>query len=154
MSRQMKQIFFFNFFDIYFVFISSQYQHQYNLLINILTAGVLKSGRKLWGFPRFTGDCASGNKKSQNGTKAEQKYDITDTCSQMILQLHDVYDPNKVDISSFVSVVQGYAWCHTADLCLCNFQINVKIKIVSGSPCGAVAAEATRTRANWVVLDK
>lgn len=34
------------------------------------------------------------------------------------------------------------------------FQINVKIKIVSGSPCGAVAAEAKRAQANWVVLDK
>jgi hypothetical protein len=45
----------------------------------------------------------------------------------MILQLHDVYDPNKV---------------------------NVRIKIVSGSPCGAVAAEAKKSQANWVVLDK
>ncbi|KAG5132187.1 hypothetical protein JHK84_038584 [Glycine max] len=33
-------------------------------------------------------------------------------------------------------------------------QINVKIKIVSGSPCGAVAAEAKKSQANWVVLDK
>ncbi|XP_022715123.1 inactive protein kinase SELMODRAFT_444075-like [Durio zibethinus] len=82
------------------------------------------SGRK-WGFPRFAGDCAS--RKSQSGSSSEQKSDITDSCSQMILQLHDVYDPNK---------------------------INVKIKIVSGSPCGAVAAEAKRSKASWVVLDK
>ncbi|CAK9165291.1 unnamed protein product [Ilex paraguariensis] len=85
------------------------------------------AGRKLWGFPRFAGDCASGHRRSHSGTSSEQKSDITDSCSQMILQLHDVYDPNK---------------------------INVKIKIVSGSPCGAVAAEAKRTQANWVVLDK
>ncbi|KAA8541699.1 hypothetical protein F0562_022851 [Nyssa sinensis] len=85
------------------------------------------SGRKLWGFPIFAGDCASGHRKSYSGTNSEQKSDITDTCSQMILQLHDVYDPNK---------------------------INVRIKIVSGSPCGAVAAEAKRAQANWVVLDK
>lgn len=85
------------------------------------------SGRKLWGFPRFAGDCASGSRKSQSGTTSEQKYDITDSCSQMILQLHDVYDPNK---------------------------INVKIKIVYGSPCGAVAAEAKKAQASWVVLDK
>ncbi|XVF26935.1 hypothetical protein REPUB_Repub14bG0063200 [Reevesia pubescens] len=84
------------------------------------------SGRK-WGFPRFAGDCASGSRKSQSGSSSEQKCDITDSCSQMILQLHDVYDPNK---------------------------INVKIKIVSGSPCGAVAAEAKRAQASWVVLDK
>ncbi|CAL5439530.1 unnamed protein product [Camellia sinensis] len=84
-------------------------------------------GRKLWGFPRFAGDCASGHRRSHSGTSSEQKSDITDSCSQMILQLHDVYDPNK---------------------------INVKIKIVSGSPCGAVAGEAKRAQANWVILDK
>ncbi|KAK9078347.1 hypothetical protein SSX86_002404 [Deinandra increscens subsp. villosa] len=85
------------------------------------------SGRKLWGFPRFSGDCASGHKKSYIGTSSEQKVDLADSCSQMILQLHDVYDPNK---------------------------INMKIKIVSGSPCGAVAAEAKKIQASWVVLDK
>ncbi|OIW11851.1 hypothetical protein TanjilG_31601 [Lupinus angustifolius] len=83
------------------------------------------SGRGLWGFPRFGSDCA--NKKCPTGTFLEQKSDITDCCSQMILQLHDVYDPNKV---------------------------NVRIKIVSGSPCGAVAAEAKKAQASWVVLDK
>ncbi|CAK8535900.1 unnamed protein product [Lathyrus sativus] len=86
------------------------------------------SGRKLWGFPRFAGDCANGHKKSTTaGASSENKNDITDSCSQMILQLHDVYDPNK---------------------------INVRIKIVSGSPCGAVAAEAKKVQAKWVVLDK
>ncbi|MED6193050.1 hypothetical protein PIB30_015252 [Stylosanthes scabra] len=84
-------------------------------------------GRRLWGFPRFAGDCANTHKKPPPPTSSEQKSDITDSCSQMILQLHDIYDPNK---------------------------INVKIKIVSGSPCGAVAAEARKAQANWVVLDK
>ncbi|KAF4362075.1 hypothetical protein F8388_023927 [Cannabis sativa] len=84
------------------------------------------SGKK-WGFPRFAGDCANGNRKSLLGTISEQKNDIRDSCSQMILQLHDVYDPNKV---------------------------NVKIKIVYGSPCGSVAVEAKNAQASWVVLDK
>ncbi|KAL0837748.1 hypothetical protein Bca101_089638 [Brassica carinata] len=46
-----------------------------------------------------------------------------DSCclSSKLWGLHDVYDPNK---------------------------INVKIKIVSGSPCGAVAAEAKKAQAN------
>lgn len=83
------------------------------------------SGRK-WGFPRFAGDCASGHRR-HSGSTLEQKGDITDSCSQMMLQLHDVYDPNKV---------------------------NVKIKVISGSPSGAVAAESKRAQANWVVLDK
>ncbi|XAR49951.1 Non-specific serine/threonine protein kinase [Bertholletia excelsa] len=85
------------------------------------------SGRKFWVFPRFAGDCANGHRRSQSATSSEQKSDITDSCSQMILQLHDVYDPNK---------------------------INVKIKVLSGSPCGAVAAEAKRAQASWVILDK
>ncbi|XP_021754502.1 inactive protein kinase SELMODRAFT_444075-like [Chenopodium quinoa] len=85
------------------------------------------SGRRLWVFPRFAGDCASGQKKLFAGTSSEQKIELTDSCSQMILQLHDVYDPNKK---------------------------NVNIKIVSASPPGAVAAEAKKVQANWVVLDK
>ncbi|XP_039143316.1 inactive protein kinase SELMODRAFT_444075-like [Dioscorea cayenensis subsp. rotundata] len=85
------------------------------------------SGRKILGFPIFAGDCASGHKRLQYGTTLDQKSDITDYCSQMMVQLHNVYDPAKV---------------------------NIKIKIVSGSPCGAVAAESKRAQANWVVLDK
>ncbi|RZR96352.1 hypothetical protein BHM03_00025355 [Ensete ventricosum] len=30
-------------------------------------------GRKLWGFPRFAGDCASSHRKSHSGTALEQK---------------------------------------------------------------------------------
>ncbi|KAG7018292.1 Inactive protein kinase [Cucurbita argyrosperma subsp. argyrosperma] len=79
------------------------------------------------------GDCITllvvvpSQSSAHSGTSSELKCDITDSCSQMILQLHDVYDPNK---------------------------INVKIKIVSASPNGAVAAEAKRAQASWVVLDK
>lgn len=80
------------------------------------------SGRKFWGFPLFAGDCASGHK-----TMLDQKSDISELCSQMMLKLHDVYDANK---------------------------INVKIKVVSGSPSGIVAAESKRAQASWVVLDK
>ena len=65
---------------------------------------IVYPGRKLWGFPRFAGDCASGHRRSHSGTSSEQKFDITDSCSQMILQLHDVYDPNKVSISIYVSM--------------------------------------------------
>ncbi|GMH03747.1 hypothetical protein Nepgr_005586 [Nepenthes gracilis] len=84
-------------------------------------------GRKLWAFPRFAGDCAGGHRKSHGGTMLEQKCEITDSCSQIMLQLHDVYDPNKK---------------------------NVKIKTVSASSCGVVATEAKRLQANWVILDK
>lgn len=80
------------------------------------------SGRKFWGFPLFAGDCASGHKNM-----LDQKSDISELCSQMMLKLHDVYDANKV---------------------------NVKMKVVSGSPSGVVAAESKRAQASWVVLDK
>lgn len=67
----------------------------------------------------------------------------------MILQLHDVYDPNKVSsvyACSFEFLI--------SDMLIVVYQINVRIKIVSGSPCGAVAAEAKKVQAKWVVLDK
>ncbi|XP_024973089.1 inactive protein kinase SELMODRAFT_444075-like [Cynara cardunculus var. scolymus] len=96
--------------------------------ITLLVVGPSQTaGRKLWGFPRFSGDCASVHRKSNSGTSSEQKVDVTASCSQMILQLNNVYDPNKV---------------------------NVKIKVVSGSQCGVVAAEAKKFHASWVVLDK
>ncbi|KAF9589841.1 hypothetical protein IFM89_028776, partial [Coptis chinensis] len=59
-------------------------------------------------------------------TYKDQNIDITDSCSQMMLHLHDFYDPEK---------------------------INIKIEIVSGTPCGAVDVEAKLAQANWVVLD-
>lgn len=57
---------------------------------------MLVTGRKLWGFPRFAGDCASGHRRSHLGSTMEQKSDISELCSQMMVQLHNVYDPNKV----------------------------------------------------------
>lgn len=76
----------------------------------------------------------------------------------MILQLHDVYNPNKVSCVPYLFELLEI-WFSS---CLFHdnshpdsvLQINVKIKIVSGSPCGAVAAEANRIQASWVVLDK
>ncbi|RLN25207.1 hypothetical protein C2845_PM07G14740 [Panicum miliaceum] len=56
----------------------------------------------------------------------DQKYDISEQCNQMLKKLN-VYDIDK---------------------------INVKTKLVSGSPSGAVAAECKRAQASWVVLDK
>lgn len=57
-----------------------------------------------------------------------QKSDVSELCSQMMQRLRDVYDPtNKID---------------------------VKVKILSGSPPGAVATESKRAQAAWVVLDK
>ncbi|GAB2228022.1 hypothetical protein Droror1_Dr00009851 [Drosera rotundifolia] len=84
------------------------------------------SGKKLWAFPRFAGDCATGGRISHRGATSEQKSELTDSCSQMILQMNNVCDP----------------------------KINVKIKVVSASTSGMVAAEAKRVEANWVVLDK
>ncbi|KAH0453286.1 hypothetical protein IEQ34_017610 [Dendrobium chrysotoxum] len=86
------------------------------------------SGRKQWSFPRFSGDCAGGCKESKTSvTTSSFKYDLTDSCSHMILQLRSIYDPSKTKI---------------------------KIKIISGSHCEAIAAESRRVQATWVVLDK
>ncbi|XP_015889139.2 inactive protein kinase SELMODRAFT_444075 [Ziziphus jujuba] len=87
------------------------------------------SSKRMWDFSRFTSDCAFGHHKSfSGGANSFETDDIVNSCSQMVLQLHNVYDPEKV---------------------------KVRIKIVSGSPCGGVvAAEAKRIQSNWVILDK
>lgn len=72
----------------------------------------------------------------------------------MILRLHDVYDPSKVSLCHDKLQNLFMPIYLLMFLCLSLLQINVKIKVVSGSPCGAVAAEAKKTEANWVVLDK
>ncbi|KAL2480239.1 Protein kinase protein with adenine nucleotide alpha hydrolase-like domain [Abeliophyllum distichum] len=85
------------------------------------------SSKKLWGFPGFNSDCTTAYWRSLSGTILDQKDYITDLCNQMMCQLHDIYDRDKVI---------------------------VKMKVVSGSMDGAVASEAKRTQAQWVVLDK
>ncbi|XP_057768305.1 inactive protein kinase SELMODRAFT_444075-like [Salvia miltiorrhiza] len=83
--------------------------------------------KRLWGFPNFHSDCATRYWRFMSGTILEQKEYITGICNQMMQQLHHIYDPEKV---------------------------TVKMKVVFESKDGVVAAEAKRTQAHWVVLDK
>ncbi|KAF5743041.1 inactive protein kinase [Tripterygium wilfordii] len=85
------------------------------------------SSKKMWGFSRFTTDCATSHQMSLSGTSLDQRDDVAESCSQMMCQLHYVYDPEK---------------------------IKIRIKVVSDSPFGVVAAEAKRSQSNWVILDK
>ncbi|KAE8675033.1 Proline-rich receptor-like protein kinase PERK9 [Hibiscus syriacus] len=85
------------------------------------------SRKKIWGISRFTSDCTAGNWKSISGISSDREQGVADSCSQMILQLQDVYDAEKV---------------------------KVRIKIVPGSPRGIVAAQAKKAQSNWVILDK
>ncbi|KAK7251481.1 hypothetical protein RIF29_34728 [Crotalaria pallida] len=81
------------------------------------------SSKRVWGLSRFTIDCTS----SQWRSASDQKEVITSSCSQLVLQLHGFYDPDKTKI---------------------------RVKILSGLLCGEVAAEAKRVQASWVILDK
>ncbi|CAN6680880.1 unnamed protein product [Malus baccata var. baccata] len=85
------------------------------------------SSKRIWDFARFTNDCTTSHRRSFSGTMLDDRDDIVDSCSQMVLQLRDVYDPEK---------------------------IKVRVKIVSGTPCGVVASEAKKAQSNWVILDK
>lgn len=70
----------------------------------------------------------------------------------MLLQLHDIYDPNKVsDLSNSEKLVPSYRI--TTSLSSIS-QMKVKVKVISGSQSGVVAAEASRVQTRWVVLDK
>lgn len=54
-------------------------------------------GKRIWDFSRFTSDCTFGHHKSfSGGASSFEKDDIVNSCSQMVLQLHNVYDPEKV----------------------------------------------------------
>ncbi|KAG2280454.1 hypothetical protein Bca52824_051674 [Brassica carinata] len=85
------------------------------------------SSKNMWGFSRLTTNCALGHGRFLAGTNADQKDDIHESCSQMMFQLHNVYDADK---------------------------INIRIKIVFASPDGVIAAEAKKSNSNWVVLDR
>ncbi|KAL5052744.1 hypothetical protein RYX36_033426 [Vicia faba] len=87
----------------------------------------ISSRKKVWGISRFTTDCATSNWTSRLGTVSDQNEVITNSCSQLVLQLHGFYDPEK---------------------------IKIRVKILSGSLCGAVAAEAKRVLSSWVILDR
>ncbi|XAR64086.1 Non-specific serine/threonine protein kinase [Bertholletia excelsa] len=76
--------------------------------------------RSLWSFPRLTGDCSTGDREKF----PEKVFQISESCSQMVLQLHN------------------------------QSEVRVQIKVVSGTPAGAVAAEAKTKAASWVILDK
>ncbi|XP_047182147.1 inactive protein kinase SELMODRAFT_444075-like [Vigna umbellata] len=75
----------------------------------------------------FATDCITAQWRSRLGTVSDQKEVFVNSCSQMVLQLHQFYDPEK---------------------------IKIRIKILSGSFCGAVAAEAKRAKSSWVILDR
>lgn len=53
-------------------------------------------GKRLWSFPSFHSDCAAGYWRFLSGTILEQKEHLTGICNQMMLQLHDIYDPDSV----------------------------------------------------------
>ncbi|XP_017238693.1 inactive protein kinase SELMODRAFT_444075 isoform X2 [Daucus carota subsp. sativus] len=92
----------------------------------LVVVPVQTSSRKLWSFGRFGTDCAGSPWKSLSGTM-DQKDDISVLCTEMMLQLRNIYDINK---------------------------INIKVKVISGSSGGVVAAEAKIAPTHWVVLDK
>ncbi|KAL2318646.1 hypothetical protein Fmac_032522 [Flemingia macrophylla] len=79
-----------------------------------------KTGRRFWTFSRFARNCKNG----PVGKLPEQISDISESCAQMVLQLHN------------------------------QIEVRVKIKVVTGTPSGAVAAEARRSGSHWVILDK
>ncbi|KAK4754453.1 hypothetical protein SAY87_002557 [Trapa incisa] len=87
------------------------------------------SGKKIWGLARFTSDCTTGHHhyRSIQEICLDMKDDIVSSCSEVMFQLHQVYDPEKVKF---------------------------KLKIIYGSSLGVVAAESKRVNSSWVILDK
>ncbi|GAB2292508.1 hypothetical protein Dimus_026744 [Dionaea muscipula] len=82
-------------------------------------------------FPFFLGkrlsDCATGRWRFHIGTLFNHHDDIAFSCFLLMRRLCEVHNSHK---------------------------IRVKIKVMAGCTTGAVAAEALKTKTNWVVLDK
>ncbi|KAI9201709.1 hypothetical protein LWI28_027878 [Acer negundo] len=79
-----------------------------------------KTGRRFWKFPRLTSDC----KSSHVGKLPDRICEISESCSQMVLQFQN------------------------------QIEVRVRIKVVSGASESVVATEARSNGTNWVVLDK
>ncbi|TXG52306.1 hypothetical protein EZV62_021475 [Acer yangbiense] len=79
-----------------------------------------KTGRRFWKFPRLSSDC----KSSHVGKLPDRICEISESCSQMVLQFHN------------------------------QIEVRVRIKVVSGASESVVANEARSNGTNWVVLDK
>ncbi|KAL1353779.1 hypothetical protein HN51_042445 [Arachis hypogaea] len=95
--------------------------HSSDSITLLAVYSVEKSGRRFWNFSRLRGDCSSG---VSAGKLPEKISDISESCAQMVLQLHN------------------------------QIEVRVKIKVVTGTPSGAVAAEARWSGSHWVILDK
>ncbi|KAM7471814.1 hypothetical protein LguiA_009997 [Lonicera macranthoides] len=105
--------------------------------------------------PSQSSDCASGHRRSHTGASSDQKTEISDSCSQMILRLHDVYDPDKVSTASYVLSLELYSLSLWLVMCVsCPDSIIDKREGKNCYGCGAVAAEAKRIQATWIILDK
>lgn len=90
-----------------------------------------------------------------SGTTLDQKDFITESCTQMLLQLHDIYDPDKVSDPSNSDIIVPSRNTYGIPTSFSSIlQIKVKVKVICGSQSGVVAAEARRVQTRWVVLDK
>lgn len=93
------------------------------------------------------------------GTFLDQKDYMTDLCNQMLYQLRDSYDPDKVnehtrvELYFFLSLFMFSNNQRNSRL-LFTLKVIFKMKVVSRSKDGVVASEAKRAQAQWVVLDK
>lgn len=56
-------------------------------------------GKRMWDFSRFISECTNRH-KSFSGKGPDEKHDIEDSCSKMVVQLHDVYDPEKASVTT------------------------------------------------------
>lgn len=71
----------------------------------------------------------------------------------MLLQLHDIYEPNKVS-DHLILIAYNVPTYRIPTSFNCISQMKVKVKVISGSRSGVVAAEARKVHTRWVVLDK
>lgn len=67
----------------------------------LVIPAITTSNNRVSGFSRLATTCITNQWRSSFGSASDQKEVSVKSCSQMVLQLHDLYDPEKVRLHNF-----------------------------------------------------
>ncbi|KAL8114452.1 hypothetical protein AgCh_021347 [Apium graveolens] len=112
--------------------------------INDLRAAIFQTGED-------TAELKGVKRRMIDELRYAEKCEENSEASETILEYRESVDELCVATRGYVDdILRDLV---VASICKTSL-INLKIKLVSGAPYGAVVEEAKRTRASWVVLDK
>ncbi|KAM7512962.1 hypothetical protein LguiB_011837 [Lonicera macranthoides] len=117
------------------------------VLVAVKASKEIPRSKKLWGLPRFNSDCAAGNWRSLSGTISDQKEEISDSCTQLMLQLHDIKMKIKVVSGSSSGVVATEAKKSQTQWVVLDKQLKKEAKLcMEQLECNVVVMKKSRPK--------